>query len=165
MRHPEVSDPGMSACQQDVLRFDVPVHDAVFMGAVQGVRYLAGKLTGHLDGKLDLPSEPVAQAFAVDVRHGIPEHAVGLTGIEQGQNVGMVETSGELDLAEKPLRAQRGSELGMEHLERHGPFVLEITSQINRGHATTPELALERVAVGQGSLEAIQVLGQGDLSD
>ena len=42
---------------------------------------------------------------------------------------------------------------------------MEILRSVDGGHATTAELALKRVAVGQGGLEAFQGLGQGDLSD
>ena len=70
-----------------------------------------------------------------------------------------------LDLAQEALRAERGGELGVEHLERDRPVVLEIVGEVDRGHAAAPELALERVAVGQGGLEPFQGLGQRDLSD
>ena len=53
----------------------------------------------------------------------------------------------------------------MQHLERHRPVMLEVVREVDRGHPAAPELALERVAVGQGGLEAFQGLGQGDLSD
>ena len=53
----------------------------------------------------------------------------------------------------------------MEDLERDRAIVLEVMREVDRGHATAPELALERVAVGQRGLEPFQGLGQRDLSD
>jgi hypothetical protein len=38
----------------------------------------------------------------------------------------------------------------MEDLEGDGAVVLEIASEMDGGHATTPELTLERVATAQG---------------
>jgi hypothetical protein len=48
-------------------------------------------------------------------------------------------------------------------MSRHPTLVLQILRQVDSGHPTAPELALKRVAVGQGGLEPFQGLGQGDL--
>ena len=63
----------MAATKQDILGFDVPVDDAMLMGAVQRVRDLAddGESVGH--GKLPLADEPGTEGFALDERHGVPE--------------------------------------------------------------------------------------------
>ena len=45
------------------------------------------------------------------------------------------------------------AELGVEHLERDGPVVLQIVREIHRRHAATSELPLEAVAVGEGVRE------------
>ena len=42
-----------------------------------------------------------------------------------------------------------GGELGVEHLERDRPVVLEVAREVHRGHAPAAELALDRVAVAQ----------------
>ena len=61
----------------------------------------------------------------------------------------MLQAGGEADLALKALGAERGGELGVEHLEGDRPVVLEVVGQEDRGHAPAPELALERIAVLQ----------------
>jgi hypothetical protein len=53
----------------------------------------------------------------------------------------------------------------VEYLQRHRSVVPEVVREIDRSHATTAELALERVAVGQGGLEAFQGLGQRDVPE
>ena len=58
----------------------------------------------------------------------------------------MLEPGGEPDLALEALGAERGGQLGVEHLERDRAVVLEVLGQVDRGHAAAPELALERVA-------------------
>ena len=45
-------------------------------------------------------------------------------------------------------------------LDRHLAVVLEVLGQIDRGHATGPELALDLVAVSQGGGQALQGLSQ-----
>ena len=46
-----------------------------------------------------------------------------------------------------------GGQLGMEHLERDRPVVLEVAGEVDRGHAAAAELALEQVAAAQPFLE------------
>ena len=89
----------------------------------------------------------------------------GFARVEHGEDVGVLQPGGEPDLAQEALRAERGGELGVQHLERDLAVVLEVVREIDRGHAPAAELALERVAVGQGGLEPFQGLGQRDLSD
>ena len=55
-----------------------------------------------------------------------------------------------MDLAQEALGAERGGELGAEHLEGDLAVVLEVVGQVDRGHAAAPELALEHVAVAEG---------------
>ena len=59
----------------------------------------------------------------------------------------MLEPGGHADLAQEALGAERGGELGVEHLERDRAVVLEVVREIDRGHAAAAELALEHVAV------------------
>ena len=70
------------------------------------------------DRQLAAPGQPVAERLALDVRHDVVEEAVGLARVEQRQDVGVLQAGGDLDLADEPLRAQRGRELGAEHLDR-----------------------------------------------
>jgi hypothetical protein len=60
----------------------------------------------------------------------------------------MLETSGESDLTKEALWTQDGGQLWVEHFERHRAVVLEILSEVNCGHAPTPKLAFDVVAVG-----------------
>ena len=64
--------------EQDVLRLDVAVDDAVLVGVVQRAGRLAGDPERVLHRELPLPAEPVAEALALDEGHGEPELAGGL---------------------------------------------------------------------------------------
>ena len=55
---------------------------------------------------------------------------------------------------EEPLGAEHGGELGPEHLERDLAVVLEVLGEVDGRHAALAELALDAVAVGQGSLQS-----------
>jgi len=65
----------------------------------------------------------------------------------------MLESGGELDLAQESVGAQARRELRVERLERDGTVVPEIVSQEDSRHAPATELALDAVAVSQGSLK------------
>src|SRR2546425_2336212 len=78
---------------------------------------------------------PFPEGFALDVRHHVVEEAVGLAGVDQRQDVGVVEASGNLDLAEEPLRAERAGQLGVQNLDRDGAVVLDRKStRLNSSH-------------------------------
>ena len=74
------------------------------------------------------------------------------------QDVRVLEAGGDGDLAQEALGAERLAQLGVEHLERDRPVVLEVVDQVDRGHAAPAELALDFVAVvecvGQARLDA-----------
>jgi hypothetical protein len=72
----------------------------------------------------------------------------------------MLEAGGDLDLSHKALGAERVGQLLVQDLEGDWAIVAEIARQEDRSHAAAAELALEDVAVGEGSLEPFQGLGQ-----
>ena len=53
------------------------------------------------------------------------------------------------DLAEEPLAAERGAELGVQDLDGDVAVVPEVVREVDRGHAAGAELALDAVAVGE----------------
>ena len=78
---------------------------------------------------------------------------MNLAGVVDRKDMGVLEASRDLDLAEESLRAEAGGELGVEHLEGHGAIVAEIERPEHRGHPAAAELALENVTGRQGGLQ------------
>ena len=115
--------------------------------------------------ELGLARQPLPQRLPVNERHGEPEPAGRLAGIVHGEDVGVVETRGEPNLPNEPLRTQHLRKLRMQNLQGDRTVVPEIAGEIDRGHAATAELALERVAVRQGGFETFKGLEQRDLSN
>jgi hypothetical protein len=66
------------------------------------------------------------------------------------QDVRMAEAGGSLDLAEESVGTQRCGQLGPEHLDGHLAAMLQVVGQVDGGHATSAELALDRVSAGKG---------------
>jgi hypothetical protein len=56
---------------------------------------------------------------------------------------------GDLDLAQESRCADHPGHLRPQDLDSHLTMVLEILGEINNGHATATELALDDIAVGQ----------------
>jgi len=67
----------------------------------------------------------------------------------------MLEVGGDLDLAEKPLLAERGGQFGAQDFYRDLAVVLQVLGKVDGGHPAGTELALDGVAVGKGGLEAV----------
>jgi hypothetical protein len=144
-----------SACagQQDVLRLDVAMNDAVGVRVPEGVGGLRGDAERVGERKLLLAVQPVAKRLPLDERHGEPEIAVGLAAVVHRQDVGMLEPSGETDLALEALGAEGVPEVRMQHLEGDGPVVAEIVRQVDGRHAAVTELAVDGVALGEACSE------------
>ena len=70
----------------------------------------------------------------------------------------MLQLRGRLDLAQEPLGAERGAEVGMQHLDRDVAIVLEVVREVDGRHAAGAELALDAVAVGKRGGELVACL-------
>ena len=161
-RDPEVGDQGAAVFrQQQVLGLDVPVNHALVVRVLERLGRLARDPQRLLHRELLLPPQPVAQRLALDVRHGEPEAAGRLARIVDGEDVGMLETGGELDLPLEPVGADGDGELRKQHLQRDGAVVLEVAGEVDGGHPAATELALERIAVRERGPKRRQSVRQG----
>jgi hypothetical protein len=93
------------------MSLDVAVDDVVAVGVVQGVGHVPGDLDRLLDAELSFPVDAVPERLTLDVGHDVVEEAVGLAGVEEGKDVGMLEVRRRLDLGEEALGADDGGEL------------------------------------------------------
>jgi hypothetical protein len=84
-----------------------------------------------------------------------PEIPVGLSGIVDAQNVGMVELGERPDLTAKTIRADGLGELRIQDLERDAPSVLHIVGEIDRGHSAASELPLQPIFSAERMLQFV----------
>jgi len=63
----------------------------------------------------------------------------------------MLETCRRPNLGEEAGGAHDSSQIRVKHLHRDVPVVLQVACQVDRGHSTPPQLALDRVTVGEGA--------------
>lgn len=73
----------------------------------------------------------------------------------------MVQLGCHPNLAEEPLASQHLGQLGLQYLERDVAIVLQVARQIDHGHSTMADLALDRVPAPEGGRELVLQFGQG----
>ena len=175
--NPEIRHHRAAVVEQDVLRLDVAVDHAMPVGVVQGVGHRHRDPHRLLDAELGLPVEFGSQGLAVDERHDVVEEDLTpypplpfaergsdrFAGIEQRQDMRMLQRGRGLDLHHEALGADHRGQLGLQDLEGDFAVVLEILGQVHRGHAALPDYGrtavrpyIDAVAVGQGGGETLE---------
>jgi hypothetical protein len=76
-------------------------------------------------------------------------------GIVEREDVRVVETRGDLDLAEEAIGPDDRGKFGVQYLQRDLAVMLDVLGQIDGGHATTTNLPLEAVDPAYGRSNAI----------
>ena len=63
------------------------------------------------------------------------------------------------NLGEETGSTDDSSQIRVKHLHRDMPVVLQVARQVDCGHSTLPQLALDRVTVGEGARQTLEVDG------
>ena len=146
-RDAEVVDQRVPALKQNVLRFHIAMDDPVLVRRRECVGHFTRNAQGVGDRELPLALQPRAQRLTGDKGHHVIELALGVTRVEQGENVWMLQPRGP-DLGEEPLGAQCSAQVGVEDLDGDVAIVLEIAREVHGDHAALSELAFDAVAAG-----------------
>jgi hypothetical protein len=67
----------------------------------------------------------------------------------------VLKPGSEFDLAPEALRTECGCELRMKNFEGNWAVMPKIACEENGGHAATPKLPLDAVAISQAALELL----------
>jgi hypothetical protein len=86
-----------------MFRLDVAVDDAGGVGVLQCVRDFARDAYGGVHRELTFALESAAERFSSNVRHPVKQEPVGITAVQQRQNVRMLQPRRRPDLGEKTL--------------------------------------------------------------
>jgi len=156
----EIRDQGQAVLEEDVLGFDVAMNDATPVRVVERRGDRLGDRHGCVDRELGFPIQLVAERLALDVGHYVVEETVRLTRIEQREDMRVLQIGRRFDLVHEPIAAEDRCQLRAEDLDRDLPLVLEICGEVDGGHATGSQLALDGVAVCKGGREAIERIAQ-----
>src|SRR5256714_14643479 len=105
-RDPEIGNERLPILsQQDVLWLDVSVDHAASMCVLERARDLGRDPYGVDDWQLPFPREPGAQRLTIDVGHHVKQQPALAAGVEERQDVRVLQVRRELDLLEKALGA------------------------------------------------------------
>ena len=156
-RNAEVGYQCVTAGEHDVLRLDVAMDEALTVRRVERIGDFGGNGECVVDRELLLAVEPVAERFAVDVRHHIVDEPLGLAGILHREDARMRERRRDLDLAQEPPVADRTGEIRLEDL--HGDkrsVVLQVAGEVDGRHPAPSKEALDVVVGREGALHIVE---------
>jgi hypothetical protein len=70
--------------------------------------------------------------------------------------VRVLELGGDPDLAQKPLGADRGGDLRIEHLDGDLPLVAAVSREVDERHTPASDLPLDDVTVAKDLLDLVE---------
>ena len=157
----EVGDHRGPVREEHVLGLDVAMDDALVVGVVERTGHVPQQ--GHPFGQRERlgAGHPGAERLAPHVRHGVVGEAVGGPGVEDRDDVGVLQPGREPDLAGEALGAQALRELGGDDLDHDLPIERRLRGDPDARHPTTAELPLDPVVAGQRVDETIFGLAHG----
>jgi len=71
----------------------------------------------------------------------------------------MTQVRSDADFAEESIMPHSTRQLGVQDLDRDPSAMLKIVGQVNRGHATAPQLGVEPIPFLKGGAQLIEMLG------
>ena len=117
-RDAEIGHERATVGEQDVLRLDVAMDDALRVRVRQRLGDLLRQVERFVDRQLLLAIELVAQRRAFDEGHRVVQLPVRRARVEHAHDVRVLERAADLDLAQEAFGAERGGELRVQHLDR-----------------------------------------------
>ncbi len=141
--------------EQHVGRLDVPVHQPAGVRGVQRRRHLGDDAEGPRRGQRPGPVQQAVHVLAGDVAHGDEQHAAGLAGVEDGDDVRVIHRRGGAGLPDEPLPERLvPGELGGQHLECHPAVEPGVARPVDHGHPAAADLLRQLVV---GDLRALEI--------
>ena len=111
-----------------------------------GDRHCAGAQQAH------------AQRLAFDEGHRVVGKSVRIAGAENGNDMRMLKSRCEQDLALESLGAQAGGEIGRQDLDDDAAGERTLLGGEDATHPAAPKLALERISAAQVRLQLVPKL-------
>ena len=154
LRDSKVGDDRRAAGDEDVVRLDVAVHDAVLVRVGERL----GDVAENADRRANRQRsrlKHLAQRRALDEGHGIVGKAVRLARREHGDDVRMLEPRGELDLALESRDGEPAASSGGSTLTTTLRPSARLLGDEDARHAAAAELTLDGVGGAEAGLELI----------
>src|SRR5688572_19360507 len=142
---PEVGDDRDSIRKENVLRLDVPVNDSLPMRMCQRTCNFTRQAQGVLERQGLPPAEQRTQRLPLDAWHHVVEDVAVSAGVEERDDVGVIEVRRYVDLAEEAVASDGSCDVRVQHLDRYITPVLEIVREIHHRHTAPAELTLDSI--------------------
>ena len=149
---PEVGEIGVlearlgARCEEDVAGLDVPVDQADRVRRVEGRRDLVDDAHGRIDGQTALRRQAALEVRPRDVAHRQEQVAFDLVGLEDRDDVGVVERCGRPRFRdEAPPDVGIPGELRGDHLERDPASQPRVLSEVDRAEAAPADQPLDAI--------------------
>ena len=155
-RHAEIREDRVAAQQQDVLGLDIAVDHPLGVRLRERVGDLVQDPHRVGDGQPAFARQPVPQRLPRHERHDVEQQVVSRAGRQDGEDVGMLQVRGELDLLLEPRGAHFARELGWEQLDDNLAVQRRLGREEQATHAAAAQLLLDPVRVAERGLEASQ---------
>ena len=146
MGDPEVGDERDPVGEQDVLGLDVAVDQAVVVRMAQRARHLPGKPQRLVQRQLTLACEAGTQRFPLDVGHHIEEVVAGRAGVEERNDVRMIQPGRDLDLAQESILADGRHQRRFHQLDGDEPIVFDVLGEVDSRHPAAADFADHAIA-------------------
>ena len=159
--HAEVGDERVIAGEEDVVGFDVAMHDAARVRVGERVGDILEDAHGVAHGQLALAGETRAQRLALDERHRVVEDVAFAARREQRHDVRMLQRRGELDLAVEAVDADLRRQLGRQDFDDDLAGEPGFFGEEHAAHAAAAQLPLDAIRRPEGGLQAVGELGHG----
>ena len=147
LRQAEVGEERGAALDQHVGGLDVAVDQALAVRGVERGGDLAADVDRAVRAQPALGAQHRGEVGALDVLHREVEQPVLLARVVDGDDVRVLQGSGDPRLAIEALAEARGlGQLGRDDLDRRAPAQVEVLSPIDQAHAAAPDPFLDPVA-------------------
>ena len=156
----EVGDYGVAIGEQDIVGLDVAVDNAVPVGEGEGVHHLAQDLGGLRHRQLAFAGEFGPEGLAADERHDIVEQVARGGGAQERDDVRVLKSGGELDLALEALDVYGRARLRGQDLDDNLPAEPGLLGEEDTAHPAAAQLLQDAVGAAEGGLQALLEVGQ-----
>jgi hypothetical protein len=106
----------------------------------------------------------MAQRLAVDERHDVIRQSVDFAGGQEWNDVRMLQSGSDRDLATEPSDGHVSGQFGREHLHDDTPAERSLLGYENARHPSAAELTLDCVGVTERCLELVADVRQSNRS-
>jgi len=148
-RDPEVRDHRVSSAEKNVLGFYIAMDHAVLVSVIESIGHFARYPDCVGERQLVFAIELGAKRFSLDERHGEPQPPCCFAGIENAEDVGMLQPRGKLDLTLESIRPNRLSDFSVQYLERNGAVVPKVRREEDYSISTSSDLMPDYVMAGE----------------